>query len=371
VTVLWTNGGAPVAAQTVNFSATRGTLSAATAVTDATGKASVTISSTTSGPAVITANGTDVSAQVQIDFLATTASAIDVQASPSTININAQSTIIAIVRDAADNLVEGKTVTFALADVTGGTLSSGTAITNNQGVAQVIYTASSTTSATNGVDITATVQGTGVDGTAELTVAGEAVFLSLGTGNTIDVLNEAQYAVTYAVLAVDSAGNAVPNIAVDLKLTSVSYYKGYWATSVPATTPLWSQTYTAVGACPSEDLNDNGILDPGEDLNNNGKLDPGNVASASPGSVVTSTAAAAVGTTSPAGSATFQVVYPKDHAEWVMVKLTATATVSGTEASTSTEFVLPIASSDVSSATLPPPGEFSPYGQASSCADPN
>ena len=367
VTVTWTNAGAAVVGQTVNFSATRGTLSAATAVTDATGKASVTISSTASGPSVITASGTGVSTEVGIDFIATTAASVNVQASPSTIDINAQSTITAIVRDAANNLVEGKTVNFALTDTTGGTLSLGSAVTNDQGVAQTIYSASSTTSATNGVVITATVQGTTVTNHADLTVAGETVFLSLGTGNTIDILNEAQYGVTYAVQAIDTAGNAVPNITVDLKVTSVSYYKGMWTTPTPATTPPWQQDITAP-SCPTEDVSGSGIYEVSEDTNGNGKLDPGNVAAASPGSVVTS--ATATGTL-PAGSATFQVVYPKDHAFWVTVELTATATVAGTQSSTSTQFLLEGAAADYASATIVPPGEISPYGVASMCSDPN
>jgi hypothetical protein len=172
VTVLWTNAGAPVAGATVNFAATRGTLSASSAMTDATGKASVSISSTTSGPAVISATGTDVSTQTNVDFLATHPAVIAVQASPSVIDVSAQSTITAVVRDANNNLVEGQNVTFTLSDITGGTLSLASALTNNQGLAQTIYTASSTTSATNGVSVTAAVQGTTVKSTATLTVAG-------------------------------------------------------------------------------------------------------------------------------------------------------------------------------------------------------
>jgi hypothetical protein len=372
VTVTWTNNGVPVTGQTVNFAATRGTLSAATAVTDATGKASVTISSSASGPSVLTASGTGVSTQTDIDFIATTAASIDVQASPSTININGQSTITAIVRDAVNNLVEGKTVTFTLTDTTGGTLSLGSAVTDDQGLAQTIYTASSTTSATNGVIIRASVQGTSVTNTADLTVAGETVFLSLGTGNTIDILNEAQYGVTYAVQAIDAAGNAVPNITIDLKVTSVSYFKGFWCQGgtprCTASTPVWQFISSTPAACPTEDLLGNGIYEVSEDYNHNGKLDPGNVAAASPGSVVTS--ATATGTL-PAGSATFQVVYPKDHAAWVTVALTATATVSGTQSTTSTQFQLEGAAADYSSATTAPPGEVSPYGVASTCSNPN
>ncbi len=362
VTVIWTNGGAPVVGQTVNFAATRGTLNAATGVTDATGKTSVSISSTTSGPAVISASGTGVSTQVGIDFIAINPAAIAVQASPSTINVSAQSTITAVVRDASNNLVEGKLVTFSLSDVTGGTLSLASALTNSQGVAQTIYTASTTTSATNGVGVTATVQGTSVSSTATLTVAGKTLFLSFGTGNTIDVLNEAQYGMPFALQAIDGAGNPVSGVTVNLKTTAISYRKGvetfssFW--SVPSNAPV----------CASEDLNNNGILDPGEDFNNDGKLEPGTVASTNPGSVVTATTATA---TVPIGGALFELVYPKDHAYWVMVKVTVSATVAGTESSTSTDFVLQGAAADYNNASTAPPGQISPYGVAQSCANPN
>ena len=56
VTLTWTIGGAAQAGQTIGFTSTRGTLSASSAVTDGAGQASVTISSNTAGPSVITAS---------------------------------------------------------------------------------------------------------------------------------------------------------------------------------------------------------------------------------------------------------------------------------------------------------------------------
>ncbi len=362
VTVVWTNAGAPVVGQTINFAATRGTLSAATAVTDATGSASVTISSTTSGPAVVSATGTGVSTQTSIDFIATNPSAISVQASPSTIPVSGQSTITAVVRDPSNNLVEGHSVTFSLADVTGGTLSLASALTNSQGVAQTVYTASTTTSANNGVGVTATVQGTAVKDTATLTVAGQTVFLSFGTGNLVDVLNEAQYGMPFAIQAIDGAGNPVHGITINLKTTAISYRKGTMTYGA-----FWGVPTGAV-VCPSEDLNNNGILDPGEDVNNDGILEPGTVASTSPGSVVTSTTSTA---TLPEGAALFEVVYPKDHAYWVTVSVSATASVAGTESTATTKFVLVGLAADYSTQTTAPPGYNSPYGVVQSCASPN
>jgi hypothetical protein len=72
----------------------------------------------------------------------------------------------------------------------------------------------------------------------------------------------------------------------------------------------------------------------------------------SPGSVVTDST----------GSANVNITYPKDHAQWVQVLLTATTTVSGTQASTSAQFWLPILAADVDTPTTEPPGQISPYG---------
>ena len=357
ITVNWTSNGAPQSGQAVTFTSTRGTLSASTATTDGSGNASVTISSTQSGPAVITASGTGVTAQVTIDFVATNPATVVLQASPSTVAIQGQSTLTAIVRDASNNLVEGVVVDFTLADITGGALSVASATTDSQGRATTVYTASSTTSSKDGVVVTAST-GAATPGTAKITVAGQTLFLSLGTGNSINIENAAQYSIDYAVQAIDTAGNAVANANITMTVVSMNYIKGFreWNGSV------WAVTVKAT--CASEDTNFNGILDPGEDTsgtgNNNGKLDPGLVASVAPGSV----------TTDASGNALVKVQYPKDHADYVQVKLTASTTVQGTEASTSATFWLPAAAPDVNKQNVAPPGVNSPYGVSTSCTNP-
>ena len=65
------------------------------------------------------------------------------------------------------------------------------------------------------------------------------------------------------------------------------------------------------------------------------------------------------------------LIYPKDHADWVAVRLTATATVQGSQSSTSVDFWLPGAAADYTSPTTSPPGPVSPYGQANTCSDAN
>jgi len=371
--VHWTSNGAPLAGQTVNFAASRGTLSAASAVTDASGNATVTIQSAQSGPSVVSATATDASAspavnvqaQANLDFLAVTPASVSVQPSPATIPTSGQSTISAIVRDASNNLVENKVVNFSLTDTTGGSLTVASAVTDVQGRAQTVYTASTVPSGSNGVTVSATVQGTAVTNSAKLTVGGQTVFLSLGTGNTIGLNKtdgtDTQFLMPWVINAVDSGGNAVKGITITLTIHSKYYNKGHWTPGSPWS---WTPTIAAPG-CPNEDANLNGVLDPGEDTsgtgNNNGKLDPGDIALAVPGSVTTGTD----------GSATFTVNYPEDHAMWVTSTLTATATAQGTETSTSSTFQLPMLASKISSATVTPPGVVSPYGQAATCTDPN
>jgi hypothetical protein len=372
LTVAWTSNGVAQAGQTVNFSATRGTLSAASATTDASGHASVTITSNTAGPSVISASATGVVAQTTVDFIATTPSAVAVQASPSTIATQGQSTITATVRDANNNLVQNKVVDFSITqDSTGGSLSIASATTDAQGQASTVYTASTTTSASNGIIVSATVEGTAVTGSATLTVGGQAVFLSLGTGNLISAYSVTQYSIPYSVQAVDSAGNGVNNVTITFTVTSLGYLKGY--RSFPTGGTEWITVGTTVAGdpdhyildgidgCKSEDLLDNGILEPGEDYNGNGKLDPGLVVSTDVGSAVTANG----------GSAAVNLIYPKDHAYYVAVQLTATATVTGTQSSSSTTFWLPGLASDFTSATVTPPGPASPYGIATTCLNPN
>jgi len=263
------------------------------------------------------------------------------------------------VRDPQNNLVAGQTVNFQLTDITGGSLSVASAVTDAQGRAQTVYTATGTPSSSNGVQVAATVQGTAVTGSTTLTVGGQTVFLSLGTGVTMtENANKTQFIMPWVVQAVDSAGNAVNNINITLTLHSTYYNKGTWVAGSSAW--VWTPTIAAPG-CANEDVDLNGVLIPAEDTNGNVKLDPGDVALTNPGAVTTGTD----------GSATFDVQYPEDHGLWVTVRLTASATVQGTQTSTSATFQLPMLATYVNNIQQDIPGRISPYGTANTCANPN
>jgi len=386
VTVTWLNNGVPVVGMPVTFAATRGVLSSAAPVmTDVNGQATVSITSTGAGPSVIDASATGVSAQLSLDFVANNPTQVSVQAGPATVGVQGQSTITALVRDAANNLVEGATVDFQLVtDPTNGGLAAASATTNAQGSAQVVYTAGNTSSGANGVTISATIHGTLTTSSTTLTVGGQTVFLSLGTGNTIDVSQGAAvYQVTYTVFAVDSGGAALANVPVTVAILPVAYGKGIMA-NCPTPGP-WQPAYATVAAdtfayngttmCRNEDSdytgninsqgqcpNGSGGFVPCKDDNRNGKLDPGNVAVVS-----TSTAS---NLTDKNGRLDLLITYPRDHAYWTMVSLVASTTVQGTQSSTSATFVLLGAVDDYKCSTGPP-GATSPYGVKGTCANPN
>jgi adhesin/invasin len=263
--------------------------------------------------------------------------------------------------------VANQTVSFALSDPTGGTLSAASGVTNSQGAVSVIYQATSTPSANNGVVVTATVDPPGApppfSATATITVGGQALFISLGTGNSITEPTSTTYALPFTAVVTDAAGNpAPPNTVFRLSVVSVAYQRGAFGDCPPAP---WDPIYTVPGpgltsnfgaGCPSEDVNQNGILNAGEDTNNNGRLEPGNVVS------VPSTV-----DLDEDGVAQFLLTYPQDRAFWVEITLRATASVAGSESVEEVTFVLEGLASDYNNCDVSPPGAISPYGTGSTC----
>jgi hypothetical protein len=374
--------GGTINGQTITFNATRGTLSATTAVTNASGIAAVRINQTSAagsaGGAIVTATCTScsptISTSTSLQFDATTPARVDLQASPSIVSVNGTSVISAVVRDANDNLVANQRVNFTLVDNSGGGLQQSTAVTNSGGKATITYRAGPTTGSKDGVQITGTTVVGGVSGTTVLTVGGQALRIVLGTGNKISPLNATQYQLPYSVLVTDSAGNPPPaGSIVNLQVNAVAYRKGYlkwngtiWSMSAPGKQrpicPGDSGCDSTDWGCANEDTIPplNGILDSGEDYNHNGRLDPGNVTS-----VPISVALDANGT------GEFDITYPKDRAGWTKVMLDATILVNGDQGRTSVQFVLPWVSADLTNETVSPPGEHSPNGEGDTCADPN
>jgi len=152
------------------------------------------------------------------------ASTIDLQASPATVSITGQSTFTAVLRDAAGNFVQGQQVDFTLTDVTGGALSVASAVTDIEGVAQTVYTAGKSASATNGVSVLAKVDSnTTINRTATLTVNGAALHIVLGTGKVIrENATKTAFIQDWFISVADATSNPLPNNQVTLSLHSTS-----------------------------------------------------------------------------------------------------------------------------------------------------
>lgn len=350
----------------VQFSTTRGNLSASSAVTDVAGVASVTITSSSSGPASVVAQIAGVGqVTLPLQFIATTPATLVLQANPGAVLPNVggttnQSTLEAVVLDAAGNAVSNRQVNFTIDedDGNGGSLSSPTAETDSNGRAQVQFIAGALATKTNGVKLRATVASTSVVGTTSLTVNGQALFISIGFGNTISNVDDTTYRKGFSVYVTDSNGNAVGNQIVTLSTIPTFYGKGFleWTGTIWTANPPVLGAYTA---CPNEDSNQNGVLDtsPLEDTNNDGQLTPGNPVVIAPGTV----------TTDSQGRATFNLEYGEQYVPWLTVSITAGASVGGTESRSTILHSLRGVAGDFSSETAPPAGQLSPFGTTQSC----
>ena len=327
--------------RTVNFFTTRGMLSAPSALT-VNGIATVTISSAQAGSAVINAVGIDQtespSNQLNIKFRAVMPSAMLLQAMPTTLGVNAagstaqQSVITAIVQDVNGNLVEGREGPFFPYGYHWWHDFSCRCSHGRSWSSQHCIHRQRRTECPEWRHYRCHSHGA-VTGQVSLTVAQQALFVTLGTGNLILTPSNTQFALPYSVLVTDANGNPVTNATVELTILPTQYSKGIYAQVCPPGAGWFQQV--SVPLCDNEDINSNGILDRtpiDEDVNGNNKLDPGNVATGSvPGGRVTTDAS---------GFAFFNVVYAREFATWVEVALKARATVAGSEGLSQAKFFL-------------------------------
>ena len=368
LTLLYLKSGVAQPNKMLNLAATIGSLGAATVTTDANGNANVTIRSSFAGTSTVSATlaGGTLQATLAVSFVATTPATLVLQASPSALAPNAsggtaqQATLFAKVTDATGNPVPGVVVNFSQqADPSHGVLSQASSSTDANGVATVQYLSGADSTASGAVVLRAAVaSNTAVAGTTALTVNGEALFIVLGTGNTISNFDPQTYEKNWTVYVTDANGVQVANKKVTVKVIPTFYFKGYLVWS-----DIASQWINAISplACANEDVNANGRLDAGEDINGDGMLTPGNVVSISLSTV----------TTDSNGAATITMRYAELYAPWISVRLTAAATVGGTESTTFKDFPLDKLASDFSVKTVSPAGVISPFGiDTSTCANP-
>jgi len=366
ISVRWFKNSAAFAGGSVTVTTSRGIIATPTVFTNASGIATVSIRSEFAGPASISAMGTDadgnnVTARANVEFIATQVQSVFVDATPDLIGPEGQtSTISAVVRDPNGNLVKGKVVDFTLIDSSGGSIEPNSATTGSDGIASTVYT-SNAVSPEDGVTVQAAADG--VVGQVDLTVGDRAFDISIGTGNKIEDQDPSTYLKEFAVFVSDSVGRPVENAsltasATPIKLVNNGFYrKGIWMWDEPNGT--WVAVETA--ECANEDVNNNGRLDAGEDTNNDGELTPGIIGTISFKDSISRTNAA--------GQATLELRYPKQFAVWVGVEVSVFGQSSGSEAKDSQTLTLPIASADVTSKDNQPPSN--PFGSGSTCTDQN
>lgn len=364
VVVRYVSGGVGVPNKTVAFSTTRGSVTPSQAITDANGNATTQLTSQAVGAAIVSASvDANVVTTLPINFVSRTPANLVLQTSSAAVAPNAagstvnQTELRATVRDAAGNPVKGQTVFFtAVKDLSGGKIKTGTAITDSNGLATDVFIAGAVSTATNGVQIRATVPNTAISADTNITVNGQALFITIAANNTIEKLST-QYRKTFSVQVSDSNGSPVANQSLTVSVWPSIYRKG-WLEFNPVDN-VWGRIVTAT--CQNEDANRDGKLDSGEDFNSNGVLTPGQPGLVSPANL----------TTDAAGNVEFNVTYGQQFAYWIDFDLSAKATVAGTESGAFFLFPASAPSSDATNKDIPPAAFNNPFGSASSCSDRN
>ncbi len=380
VQVTYLESGVAQANKSILLTATRGVLNGgsnmATVTTNASGQVSVTVQSPTAGFSTLSAtvSGTSVSTSTKVEFVSHTPGKITLSPSPTVIPVNApgssssSSQLIAVVRDANDNPVKGATVSFsAPADPSNGRIEPGVAITDSTGTATAAFIAGPNSTGQLGVTVRADIAGTGLYDAKQMTVASSAVFVSAGSGNETEIVDNTTYADPWSVIVVDSNRNPVTNAKVTASIKATHFRKGVWTyvTAPGATSGAWvprlgEDPNQPPLQCPSEDANNNNLLDAGEDVNLNGRLDPGGPAAVQ---IVTPD-----GLTGADGRVLLKIIYPKSFGEWTFVQLRVTITTAGTESTWEfPPYLLPDVASDVTDSTKAPPNvrvvvPTNPYG---------
>ena len=381
--VEWLVNNTPNVGEAVTFNTTRGEIAATAAglsggvtaqgTTDADGKAVTVVRSQFAGLSTIGATGgtgiNAVSAKKVIEFVAVNPTQVETQAFPAQVGAGESSAIRAIVRDANNNPVKNQTIVFTLDNSAGGVISTGTAVTNSQGVASTVFTADANTGA--GVEgenliVRAALQSNNsIFDETDIAVGKRTLFFRFGTGNTLTVPSISTFAKEFSIIVTDSSGNPVANQQLNVAVVSVRYRKGYWVKSPPPpeTFKNWDTSGTPYPlppsdpeSCVSEDANFNGILDGGEDINSDGQLTPGNIA------VVERTV-----TSGDAGIAVFNVTYPQDVGGWLTVRLQVSGLAAGSENVAYREYDLPMSAAILTNENADPPAN--PFGVRQNCSE--
>jgi hypothetical protein len=336
---------------------------------------SATLTSTLAGIANVQVDGLDAAPpavgnvlatdQLTVAFSATTASQITLQSSvnvvpPSTGGLTHTATLTATVRDINGQVVANAPVAFSILNPTGGgeTVSPVVVLTDATGQAVATFTSGSLSSTPQGVNIQAQVIGTAITAQTNIVIGGTAGSVIISTGTAINTIDPTTYSLPMSVLVSDSNGNPVANTVVSLKAWPLQFSTGVWIdTSGPPPTGAGPFVAVTTGTFNNEDINRNLILDPGEDGGTgypaDGMLTPPNSDAGTLPLTVT---------TGANGVASFNLVYLKSRAPWIIDEITASTFVFGTETTSQIVFALPFDAQEGNSGVLANAFGGSPYG---------
>jgi len=278
VTVTWTSQNSAVVGKQLSFSTTAGEIVGdSLKTTNANGKATVQLRSSSYGPASITvedASDARPRTSLDVEFVAINPAALRLEASSTRVGINESSVLSATVLDAQGNPVKNQIVDFSGLDLKGGQINPASARSNTQGVASVTFTAGANATEINDIEINANVKNTSIESTLRLSVIERVLNVTLGTSNLVKSLNfDTQYGVSYVVQVADGSGAPLENASVDFSIRPLIYVKGFMYQNPDLDSDVrWLREVTV--ECGTEDINGNRLMDFGEDINNNGSLDP-------------------------------------------------------------------------------------------------
>jgi hypothetical protein len=304
------------------------------------------------------------SSALTVAMTAAVAAKITLQASPSLVaksvgTTSGVSTLVATVQDASGRPVGGAPVAFSIINATGGgesvtpvvafsALTPSTSLSLGQ--ASATFTSGSLSSGAAGVQIRASVLGTtvqteavGTDLTtsgpdATIIIGGTAGSIAFGQATSISTVNNGtNYSLAMSVLVADVNGSPAPKDTI----VNLSAWPVAWSTG---------GSCAITGTFLNEDANENLVLDAGEDgtrtLISGGSAGAGAV----DGQATPPNSAAGIvpGTlrTDENGVATFDLIYGKSSAIWIVTRIRAKTVVQGTEAVSEVQFRLPALVSD-------------------------
>jgi hypothetical protein len=409
------SAGTPIAGVPVTLGGTVAGLQNQVVVTNTSGIATKTfVAPSTSGAYTITANGNGVSAgdyTLQV-FSSTIPSAVipsgstpSLAASPNVLAVNTvgsianKSTLRFLFLDSLNRPVQNVRVRFT--DITTGLAAVGASIstgastlyTDASGTVSSQYISGQNSSPTNGVTVKACYSSSDFSSaadcpnfvTATLTVAGQALAVSVGDDNLLSA-GAGTYSKKFVVTVADSAGRAVANAPVDISVDLTHYGKGGFAypyiaggtavfslsvvpqsllASYPSASTVPSETNGRVW-CANEDVNRNGSFDlvdidnGSKDSNNQPTLEPRK------SDLIISYADPAVTTTNASGILIIKVEYSQRVATWLAYKVRVTANVAGSQGMAERQFVTSFIEGDEKNGSfLEPPYGFRACSSAS------